>query len=199
VASTITDDPVTFTSVLEARRETVDFLARLLHLRRCSIGTRSGTRAAGPFKHSVLAMRRFLDNTRIRQSAPDNAISTSTAYDHLHAAIDVLAECAPRVHDTLPAAKAAGATHLNLDGTLILYYAKTHASPVTCGFVVYARPRHDLGPCSRACSTSRWSGSSAPSRCSHAAMVPRLRKYSCCATRSRCRVRPGRTGQCLRR
>ena len=115
----IADDPVTFTCVLEARRETVDFLARLLYLRRCVLGTRSGTRALGPFKQAVLALRWFLDNTRVRQLATDNAISASTAYDYLHEAIGVLAACAPCVHDALPAAKAAGATHLNLDGTLI--------------------------------------------------------------------------------
>jgi DDE superfamily endonuclease len=115
----IADDPVTFASVLEARRETVDFLARLLYLRRCALGTRSGTRALGPFKQAVFALRWFLDNTRVRQLAADNAISTSTAYDYLHEAIDVLAACAPCVHDALLAAKAAGATHLNLDGTLI--------------------------------------------------------------------------------
>jgi DDE superfamily endonuclease len=115
----IADDPVTFTSVLEARRETVDFLARLVHQRRCAIGTRSGTRALGPFKHAVLALRWFLDDTRVRQLAADNAISGSTAYDYLHEAIDVLAALAPDVHDALLAAKAAGATHVNLDGTLI--------------------------------------------------------------------------------
>jgi hypothetical protein len=115
----IADEPVTFTSVLEARRETVDFLARLLHQRRYPIGTSSGTRVLGPFKHAVLALRWFLDNTRVRQLAADHAISTSTAYDYLHEAINVLAAPAPRVHDALLAAKAAGATHLNLDGTLI--------------------------------------------------------------------------------
>ena len=115
----IADDPVTFTSALEARRETVDFLTRLLHQRRCAVGTRSGTRALGPFWHAVLALRWFLDNTRVRQLAADNAISTSTAYDYLQEAIDVLAAIAPCVHDALLAAKAAGATHLNLGGTLI--------------------------------------------------------------------------------
>lgn len=119
MAPIIADDPVTFTCALEARRETVDFLARLLHQRRRELGTRSGTRALGPFKHAVLALRWFLDNTRVRQLATDNAISLSTAYDYLHEAIDVLAACAPDVHDALLAAKAGGATHLNLDGTLI--------------------------------------------------------------------------------
>jgi hypothetical protein len=119
VAPIIAEDPVVFTSVLEARRETVDFLARLLDRRRRAIGTRAGTRVLSPFRQAVLALRWFLDNTRIRQLASDNAISGSTAYDYLHEAIDILAALAPDVHEALLAAKAAGATHLNLDGTLI--------------------------------------------------------------------------------
>ena len=119
MASIISDDAVRFSSVLEARRETTDFLARLLHQRRCAIGTRSGTRALGPFRQAVLVLRWFLDNTRLRQLAADNAISSSTTYAYLHEAIDVLAAHAPDVHGALLAAKAAGVTHVNLDGTLI--------------------------------------------------------------------------------
>lgn len=119
MAPIIAEDPVTFTSALEARRESVTFLARLLHQRRGALGTRSGMRAPGPFRQAVLALRWFLDNTRMRQPATDNAISASTAYDYLHEAIDVLAELAPSVHDALLAAKASGATHVNLDGTPI--------------------------------------------------------------------------------
>ena len=55
----IADDPVAFTCVLEARRETVDLLARLL------------------LKHAVLALRWFLDNTRVRQLAADNVLGIS--------------------------------------------------------------------------------------------------------------------------
>jgi DDE superfamily endonuclease len=119
VAPIIADDAIRFTCVLEARRETVDFLARLLHQRRGEIGTRLGTRALGPFRQAVLVLRWFLDNTRMRQLAADNEISSSTAYDYLHEAIDVLAALAPDVHGALLAAKAAGATHVNLDGTPI--------------------------------------------------------------------------------
>ena len=119
MAPIIADDAVRFTCVLEARRETVQFLAALLYRRRRETGTRSGTRALGPFRQAVLALRWFMDNTRIRQLAADNAISSSTAYDYVHEAIDVLAALAPDVHDALLAARAAGATHVNLDGTLI--------------------------------------------------------------------------------
>jgi hypothetical protein len=117
--SSVADDPITFTCALEARRETVYFLARLIHQHRALVGTRCGTRVLGPFRQAVLVMRWFLDGTRVRQLAADNAVAASTAYTRLHEAIDLLAALAPDVHDALAAAKAAEVTHLNLDGTLI--------------------------------------------------------------------------------
>lgn len=115
----VADDPVRFTSVLTVRRETVLFLARLLHLHRLESGTRRGTRALGPFRQAVLVLRWFADNTRVRQLACDFDIGKSTAYDYLHEGIDVLAGIAPDVHEALLAARARGDSHLNLDGTLI--------------------------------------------------------------------------------
>jgi hypothetical protein len=113
------DDLVTFTCTLQARRETVYFVAGLLHRQRSERRTRRGTRALGPFRQAVLVLRWFLDATRVRQLAEDNRIAVSTAYDYLHEGIDVLAAVAPDVHEALCAAKAEGVTHLNLDGTLI--------------------------------------------------------------------------------
>jgi hypothetical protein len=65
-------------------------------------------------------LRWFLDGTRIRQLAADNAIGLSTCYRHLHEAIAVPAQGAPDIHGALTAAVAFGATHVNLDGTLIV-------------------------------------------------------------------------------
>lgn len=115
----LADDPSTFTAALPVSRETVYFLARSLHQRRSALGTRRGTRALSPFKQAVLVLRWFLNATRVAQLADDNAVAPSTAYTRLHEGIDVLAALAPDVHEALLAAKAAGATHLNLDGTLI--------------------------------------------------------------------------------
>jgi hypothetical protein len=115
----VADDSVTFSAALRASRETVYFLARLLHQRRVGPGTRRGTRVLGPFRQAVLVLRWFLDATRVQQLAQDNDISLSTAYARPHEGIDVLAALAPDVHQALLAAKAAGVTHLNLDGTLI--------------------------------------------------------------------------------
>jgi hypothetical protein len=73
----------------------------------------------GPFRQAVLVLRWFLDATRVRQLATDNRIGKTTCYDRLHEAIDLLAALAPDVHEAILAASAAGASHLNLDGTLI--------------------------------------------------------------------------------
>ena len=49
----------------------------------------------------------------------DNKLSTSTGYDYLHEGIDVLAGRSPGLHGALLAAKAAGYSHVSIDGTLI--------------------------------------------------------------------------------
>ena len=125
----VADDPIVFSATLSASRETVYFLARLLHQRRIVVGTRRGTRALGPFKQAVLVLRWFLDATRVAQLATDNRISLSTAYTRLHEGIDVLAALAPHTHEALAAARAAGATHVNLDGTLICTDRVTRKGP----------------------------------------------------------------------
>jgi hypothetical protein len=81
---------ITYTTTLEVRRETAQYLARLLAAHRLAVGTRRGRRALGPFKQAVLVLRWFLDGTRMRQLAADNRIGKSTAYDYLHEGIDVL-------------------------------------------------------------------------------------------------------------
>jgi hypothetical protein len=105
--------------VLDVRRETVVFLSSLLHAHRRAIGTRTGTRALSCFRQAILVLRWFLDGTRLAQLARDNGISRSTAYDYLHEGIDLLAERKPSLHTALLAAKMAGHTHINVDGTLL--------------------------------------------------------------------------------
>jgi hypothetical protein len=110
---------VTYTAVLDVQRGTVEFLSALLAARRVELGTRGGTRALGPFKQAVLVLRWFLDGTRVRQLAADNAIGKSTAYDYLHEGIDVLAAQAPDLATALAEAQHEGVGHLNLDGTVL--------------------------------------------------------------------------------
>jgi hypothetical protein len=110
---------VTYTAVLEVCRSTVEHLARLLRDHRAAIGTRRGWRALGCFRQAVLILRWFLDDTRLTQLARDNGLSLSTAYRYLHEGLTVLAAGAPDLHTALERAKAAGLTHLNLDGTVV--------------------------------------------------------------------------------
>ena len=109
---------VTYEAVLEVS-ETAGFLSALLHAERVRRGTRTGTRALGTFKQAILVLRWFFDDVRMTALARDNAISLSTAYDYLHEGIAVLAARRPSLHGALLAAKAAGHTHVIVDGTLI--------------------------------------------------------------------------------
>jgi len=110
---------VTYTATLTVRRETVLFVAALLHRERQRRGTRSGTRALTCFTQAVLVIRWFLDGTRMVQLTGDNSISKSTCYDYLHEGINLLADQAPSLQSALVAAKMAGYSHVNIDGTLI--------------------------------------------------------------------------------
>jgi hypothetical protein len=113
------DSIVSHTAVLAVREDTVFFLARLLWLRRTELGTRRGRRVLGCYRQAVLVIRWYLDGTRIAQLACDNGIGGSTAYRYLHEGIGVLAACAPDLPEAIAAAKAAGHTHLNLDGAVV--------------------------------------------------------------------------------
>jgi hypothetical protein len=101
------------------RRQTVLFVAALLHRERRNRGTRTGTRSLTCFDQAVLIIRWFLDGTRVAQLAGDNAIAKTTCYDYLHEGINLLAARAPSLQSALLAAKMAGYAHVNIDGTLI--------------------------------------------------------------------------------
>lgn len=110
---------ITYTATLSVRDETVLYVSSLLHAERLRRGTRKGRRALSCFKQAVLAIRWFLDGTRVTQLARDNGIGKSTAYDYLHETIGALAARAPKLESALLAAKMAGYSHVNIDGTII--------------------------------------------------------------------------------
>lgn len=110
---------VAYTAVLEVSEGSVLFLSGLLHAERVRRGTRKGTRALGAYKQAVLVLRWFLDDTRMSALARDNNIAVSTAYEYRDEGIAVLAACQPSLHGALLAAKAAGHSHVIVDGTLI--------------------------------------------------------------------------------
>jgi hypothetical protein len=110
---------VTHTAPLSVREETVLYLSNLLNQERRRRGTRANRRALNCFKQAVLVLRWFLDGTRVKQVARDNGIGKFTAYDYLHEGITALAGRAPNLNSALLAAKAAGYSHINIDGTII--------------------------------------------------------------------------------
>jgi hypothetical protein len=112
-------DPVTYTAVLPVAEETVHFVSGLLAAERRRRGTRGRRRALGCYRQAVLVLRWFLDGTRLAQLACDNRIGRSTAYRYLHEGIDALAAAAPGLRGALLAARAAGHSHVTVDGTLI--------------------------------------------------------------------------------
>src|SRR5690349_22884347 len=93
----------------------------------------------GPYKQAVLALRWLFDDARMAQLARDNNISVSTAYDYRDEAIAVLAARKPSLHGALLAAKAAGHSHLLLDGTLIATDPNLHPGPDPRGGPVVER------------------------------------------------------------
>lgn len=122
---------VTYRARLDLRRETVLYLAGLLRGERQRRGSRTGRRALGPFAHAVMVLRWLLDGTRLAQLASDNTIGGSTAYRYLHEGIDVLAARQPSLPGALLAAKMAGHSHVNIDGTLIYTDRSREPGPTT--------------------------------------------------------------------
>src|SRR3954470_7585150 len=137
---------VTYTGVLDVSEDSVLFLSGLLHAERVRRGTRTDSRALSTYKQAVLVLRWLFDDTRMTQLARDNTIGLSTAYDYRDEAITVLAAGKPSLHGALLAAKAAGHTHVILDGTLICTDRISTPGP-TRGVDLWGsgKPRHHGG------------------------------------------------------
>ncbi|MGC0313630.1 hypothetical protein QBC98_002106 [Kitasatospora acidiphila] len=110
---------VTYTAVLDVRRATAEHLARLLSDKRAELGTRRGRRTPVCFRQAVLVLRWFIDGARMAQLACDNGVSAPTPYRYPHESLEVPAAGGPDLKEVLENVKAAGLTHLNLDGTVI--------------------------------------------------------------------------------
>jgi hypothetical protein len=127
------------------RRETVLFLSSLLNLERRRRGTRRRRRSLGCFAQAVLVLRWFLDGIRVAALATDNAISVKTACRYLHEGIDALAKRAPDLHEVLDKAKAAGLSHVNLDGVVIPTGRVRTPGPSRAGLWWSGKHRHHGG------------------------------------------------------
>jgi hypothetical protein len=98
---------------------TATLLTDLLIAERRRRGTGRGARAASTRDQALLMLRWFREDADMKLLARDLTVSVATGYRHLHEGIDVLAAQTPDPHEVLAAGKAAGWTHVPLDGTLI--------------------------------------------------------------------------------
>lgn len=113
------DAAVEYRAVLPLRARTVQYVVGLLARRQAELGTRAGRRALDVWDQAVLALRWYVDDTRVKQLARDARIGLSTAYRYIDEALDVLAAAMPSLPGALLAAKIAGHDRVMIDGTLI--------------------------------------------------------------------------------
>jgi DNA-binding MarR family transcriptional regulator len=114
----------------------------------------------------VLVVRWFLDGTRISQLAADNTISPKTVYRYLHEGIDLAAH-APDLAEVLERAKAAGLSHVNLDGVVIptdrvRAPGPTARTDVSAVVLVFFRPPQRTTSSPAACPRRRGAGPPGP-------------------------------------
>ncbi|MDT7801103.1 MAG: hypothetical protein QOI78_4536 [Actinomycetota bacterium] len=110
---------ITHRATLDVTHELTLFVAGVLRAERHRRGTRRATRALTTYQQAILILRWFRDAIPVHRLAIDHHISVATAYRYLHEAITALAAHAPDLHQVLQQRRAAGDTHVILDGTLI--------------------------------------------------------------------------------
>ena len=110
---------ITYSATLDVPEATAVLLTDLLIVERRRRGTGIGARAASARDQALLVLRWFREDADMKILARDSAVSVATGYRYLHESIDVLAAQAPDLHTVLERGKAAGWSHVTLDGTLI--------------------------------------------------------------------------------
>ncbi|MEX5718359.1 transposase family protein [Geodermatophilus maliterrae] len=110
---------ITYSATLDVPADTTTLLTDLLIAERRRRGTGIGARATTARTQAILVLRWFREDTGMPTLARDTGISPATGYRYLHEGIDVLADRAPDLHSALEQGKAAGWSHVVLDGTLI--------------------------------------------------------------------------------
>ena len=108
---------ITYSATLDVPAETATLLTDLLVAERLRRRTGVGSRAASARDQAMLVLRWFREDTDMKVLAADSGISLATDYRYLHEGIDALAAQAPDLPEVLQRGKAAGWTHVTVDGT----------------------------------------------------------------------------------
>src|SRR3712207_1712890 len=110
---------ITYSATLDVPEASAVLLTDLLIAERRRRGTGIGARAASARDQAILVLRWFRQDADMPTLARDTGVSQATGYRYLHEGIDVLAARAPDLHSELEHGRAAGWSHVVLDGTLI--------------------------------------------------------------------------------
>ena len=137
---------ITYSATLDVPEATAALLTDLLIAERLRRGTGVGARAASCSAQAVLVLRWFREDADLKVLAADTGISLATGYRYLHEGIDVLAAQAPDLHAVLERGKAAGWTHVTLDGTLIRTNRCRVKNPATGHDLWFSGKHHLLHP-----------------------------------------------------
>src|SRR3712207_3884819 len=110
---------ITYSATLDVPEASAVLLTDLLIAERRRRGTGIGARSSDLRTQAILVLRWFREDTGMPTLARDAGVSQATGYRYLHEGIDVLAARAPDLHAELEQGRAAGWSHVVLDGTLI--------------------------------------------------------------------------------
>lgn len=105
--------------MLDVPRDLVLYVSRLLREERIRRGTRKGTRRLTCFRQALFVLAWFRDNADVERLGAGFGLSRATSYRYRDEGIAVLAAQAPDLYQALERAKAAGLTHLILDGKIV--------------------------------------------------------------------------------
>ena len=110
---------ITYRVRLDAPRELVLFVSRLLARHRKEIGTRKGTRSLGCYRQALFVLAWYRDKTDIPRLGAGFGLSQATSYRYLAEGTTVVAAEAPGLEEALERAVAEGTPYVILDGKIV--------------------------------------------------------------------------------
>lgn len=110
---------LSYPATLDVPIETCARISRWIQAHRNRVDARPWQRAATCWTQAILVLRWLVDGTDVHLLARDARVSQATAYRYVHEAIGVIASNAPDLTDVLQQGRAAGWSHVAIDGTLI--------------------------------------------------------------------------------